>query len=263
LAIYIDQLGRKIELSSLPVRIISLVPSQTELLFHLGLTTEVVGITKFCIHPDNWFHTKTRIGGTKNLNIEKIKSLNPDLIIANKEENDRAQIEQLAKEFPVWISDIKNLEDAIKMIMDVGVIINKKNEAEELCSQIKTGFENYKIHTPNLKPKTCYLIWKDPYMTTGGDTFIHDMLQHAGFDNVFADKTRYPQITPEDLHMANCHLLILSSEPYPFQPKHKKDLEKMLPEIKVILADGEMFSWYGSRLLLAPAYFKTLHDEVA
>ena len=118
--IFTDQLGRKLILEKIPQRIISLVPSQTELLFDLGLEEEVVGITKFCIHPDSWFHSKTRIGGTKQFDFEKIKSLQPDLIIGNKEENDKEQIEELMKNFTVWMSDIKTLADACKMICEIG-----------------------------------------------------------------------------------------------------------------------------------------------
>src|ERR1700741_3198050 len=108
---FIDQTGRKISIPQIPQRIISLVPSQTELLFDLGLDKEVVGITKFCVHPPEWFQTKTRVGGTKQLKIDLIKQLQPDLIIANKEENVKEQIEELEKHFPVWISDVNNLED--------------------------------------------------------------------------------------------------------------------------------------------------------
>lgn len=236
------------------------MPSQTELLFDLGLDKEVIGITKFCIHPESWFRYKQRIGGTKNINIKKITQLQPDLIIANKEENVREQIEELAKQFPVWVSDVNNLEDAFQMMKSTGVITNKKEKAENLVSKIKTAFAQLK--TPNAKLQTAYLIWRDPYMTVGGDTFIHHLMQLAGFENVFAKQRRYPQVSIADLRIANCQLVLLSSEPYPFRQKHIDELKQHLPQTKIVLADGEMFSWYGSRLLQAPAYFQTLREQI-
>ncbi len=257
---YTDQLGRTIELKHNPKRIISLVPSQTELLSDLGLDEEVIGITKFCVHPDHWFKTKTRVGGTKQLHLDKIKELQPDLIIANKEENVREQIEELLKDFPVWISDVNNLNDALEMIASIGEIINKISRAKEIVNQIKKGL--LQPQTTNYKLQTCYLIWKDPYMTIGGDTFINDMLQRCGFQNIFEDQKRYPQISLEQLQAANCQLLLLSSEPYPFKQKHIDELQPLLPHTKIILADGEMFSWYGSRLIKAPACFQQLQNQV-
>lgn len=134
MAVYTDQLGRKIELNYIPKRIISVVPSQTELLHSLGMEEEVIGITKFCVHPQQWFRIKIRIGGTKQLDIGKIKNLQPDLIIANKEENTRDQIEKLAIHFPVWISDVNTLEDALSMIYSIGNMLDKKTSGITLFS---------------------------------------------------------------------------------------------------------------------------------
>ncbi len=256
-----DQLNRTIVLQNFPNRIISLVPSQTELLFDLGLQDEVAGITKFCIHPDEWFRTKTRVGGTKNLNPEKIKSLNPDLIIANKEENNSSQINELMNEFPVWVSDICNLTNALEMIRELSKIVNKKKNGEEIIEKINFDFNV--LHSKNLKLiPTAYLIWKNPYMTVGGDTFISDMLQYAGFKNVFDKKNRYPQIDYDDLQKSNPDIIFLSSEPYPFEEKDLTEFKKNLPKTNVILVDGEMFSWYGSRLLKAASYFSQLRDKI-
>jgi ABC-type Fe3+-hydroxamate transport system substrate-binding protein len=239
-----------------PQRIISLVPSQTELLFSFGLEKEVIGITKFCVHPAKWFKTKTRVGGTKNINIDLIKKLRPDLIIANKEENAKEQIEELAKEFTVWVTDVTSLEDAFVMIKDLGELTHKPTEAITLISKIKTNFSQ--LQTINYKPQTTYLIWKDPYMTIGGDTFINDMMKHSGFHNLFENQARYPEISLEELKNADCQLILLSSEPYPFKQNHVDHLQKLLPGKKIFLVDGEMFSWYGSRLLQSPQYFKHL-----
>jgi ABC-type Fe3+-hydroxamate transport system substrate-binding protein len=244
------------QLPPFPQRIISLVPSQTELLYDLVLEERVVGITKFCVHPEVWFRTKARIGGTKNLNIEKVLSLQPDLVIANKEENVKEQVEALAAKLPVWVSDVNNLEDAYEMIASIGSLTNTDPRATELITKIKAGFNELAANAKPVAPMRCaYLIWKDPYMTAGGDTFINDMLFRCGLQNVFAHLTRYPSVTLPALQGANCQVVLLSSEPYPFKEKHIAEIEAALPGVKVLLVDGEMFSWYGSRLLLAPAYF--------
>jgi len=257
--LYVDQLGRTIEVKKSPKRIVSLVPSQTELLFDLGLDEEVIGITKFCIHPEHWFTSKLRIGGTKQLQLETIKELQPDLIIANKEENVQLQIEILAKEFPVWVSDVNNLNNALEMIGSIGKITNKHLQAKLITDRIKESFNQ--LQTTNIKLQTCYLIWKDPYMTIGGDTFINSMLKYAGFQNMFEQQSRYPTISIDELQRSNCQLLLLSSEPFPFKQKHVEELRPSLQNIKIILADGEMFSWYGSRLLKAPSYFQHLQNQ--
>jgi len=260
MSFYVDQLGKRIELLTAPNKIVSLVPSQTELLFDLGLNEEVIGITKFCVHPQDWFKTKIKIGGTKQLHVDRIRKLTPDLIIANKEENVREQIQELEKDFPVWISDVNDLDSALSMTESIGVIINRQQQAENMSNLIQQNFAQ--LQTVNSKLSACYLIWRNPYMTIGGDTFINNMLGYAGFQNVFENQKRYPEVTLEDLKTASCQVLLLSSEPYPFKLKHVEELQSFLPETKIILVDGEMFSWYGSRLLKAPAYFQQLQNQV-
>lgn len=246
--------------SANPQRIISLVPSITELLFDLDLSKETVGITKFCIHPAECFKTKEKIGGTKNLNIEKIKKLQPDLIIANNEENTQEQVEFLANLFPVYVTDVANYEEAVKMILNIGKITCKSAEAVKLVRAIQAGFDT--IQKPSLEINTAYFIWKDPFMTVGGDTFINDLMNRLGLQNVFVHFKRYPQITLDDVVSANPQLVLLSSEPFPFQEKHIKEIQAYLPAAKIVLADGEMFSWYGSRMKYMPAYFNKLLSEI-
>jgi len=246
------------------MRIISLVPSQTELLFDLGLDEEVVGITKFCIHPEKWFRSKARVGGTKNIKVEIIHQLGPDLIIANKEENTKEQIEELSKHYPVWTTDIKTLDDALQMIKEIGKLTNTTIKATQLANQIKEKFTclNKQTGSQKPKPKTAYLIWRNPLMAAGGDTFINDMINHCGFENIFKEITRYPETDAKQLNDKNCELLLLSSEPFPFKQKHIQELKLQLPKTTIILVDGEMFSWYGSRLLNAPEYFQELVKEL-
>ncbi|HET9430007.1 MAG TPA: helical backbone metal receptor [Chitinophagaceae bacterium] len=272
--VFIDQTARNVSLQNIPRRIISLVPSQTELLFGLGLEEEVVGITKFCVHPSAWFSKKTKVGGTKQLKLEIITDLKPDLIIANKEENVKEQVEWLAEKFPVWVSDVNSLEDAYDMIGSIGGMTNRVVEAGQLVSRIRQNFASLPFHAskPGLdpddryslhpRPRTAYLIWRNPYMTVGGDTFIHHMLETAGFDNVFKDRKRYPEITLNELEELGCELILLSSEPFPFGPKHVTEIKDAGTQAKLLLVDGEMFSWYGSRLLYAPHYFRNLNKMI-
>jgi ABC-type Fe3+-hydroxamate transport system substrate-binding protein len=243
-----------------PKRIVSLVPSQTELLHYLGLEQETLGITKFCIHPDTWYHTKSRVGGTKQIRKAAIDRLQPDLVIANKEENVKEQVEALAADYPVWVSEVNDLEGALQMIQDIGVLTAKDHEAAILIEEIKKRFGTLRFELKNKaqKIKTAYLIWKDPYMAAGGDNFINDMLNICGFENIFADKHRYPEITVAELRAQHCELVLLSSEPYPFSQKHLEALQELLPGTKIVLADGAYFSWYGSRLLESPQYFREL-----
>lgn len=249
-------------LQTTPQRIISLVPSQTELLYYLGLEKETIGITKFCIHPGEWFETKARIGGTKSLNVEKIISLQPDLIIANNEENIKEQVEMLAEQLPVWVTDVHDLASALNMITDIGQLTGKTNEAENLVSKIKIAFNDTDSNQTKALINATYFIWRDPYMTIGGDTFISNMMKYAGYQNMFETSTRYPEVNIEQLKEMNCRLILLSSEPYPFKDKHIHELQEQLPCAKILLVDGEMFSWYGSRLLFSADYFKQLQHNV-
>ena len=243
-------------LAFIPKKIISLVPSQTELLHYLGLEAETVAITKFCIHPKSWYRSKTKVGGTKTLNLQNIKKLQPDLIIANKEENVKGQIDELAKDFNVLVTDVNTLEEAFDMIIDIGLLTGTSVAANKLSEKIKNDFAAF--HLPKEKIDSAYLIWNNPYMAAGGGTFINDILTRCGFKNVFANMPRYPQVTTAQLHTANCKLLLLSTEPYPFKQKHINELQEQLPHTKILLVDGEMFSWYGSRMLQMPEYLQQL-----
>ena len=239
------------------MKIISLVPSITEALFDFGLNDkEIIGRTKFCIHPENAVQKIEIIGGTKNLNIAKIKSLNPDLIIANKEENVKEQIEELQKDFKVLVTNISNLEDNYYLLKTLGNLLGKQETAQKFNLKI---YEILAKFSDLEKKKCAYLIWKNPYMTVGFDTFIHDILDKIGFQNIFKNQKRYPEISVEDLKAAD--YIFLSSEPFPFQQKHIDELQKELPDAKIFLVDGEAFSWYGTRLAKCESYFQNLVEN--
>ncbi|MCR9017289.1 ABC transporter substrate-binding protein [Aquiflexum gelatinilyticum] len=248
-----DQLNRTISLPNPPKRIVSLVPSQTEFLVDLGLRDKIVGVTKFCIHPKGLKKEITVIGGTKNFHFDKIESLQPDLIIGNKEENYQEGIEKLAEKFPVWMSDIYTLEDAYRMILSIGELTDTFSKANEIVSEIKHGLEK----EFKLKGSAIYLIWKDPLIAVGSNTFIDFMLEKAGFKNLI-NPSRYPEIDLEEIVNLNPQFLLLSSEPFPFEEKHILFFQEKLPKTKIKIVDGEMFSWYGSRLLFAGRYFESI-----
>jgi ABC-type Fe3+-hydroxamate transport system substrate-binding protein len=257
--VFYDQMNKAVNLPATPQRIISIVPSQTELLFDLGLNGQIVGITKFCIHPADKVKLVPKIGGTKQLNMQAIHNLQPDLIIANKEENEQSQVEELMAHYPVWISDIRDLHSALSMINKVGEITGKPTEAVKISNKIFLQFQILKPAEINIR--VAYLIWRKPYMAAGSGTFINSMLQLCGFENVI-NIGRYPEQTAGDLIAANPDVLLLSSEPYPFSQKHIDEFKNILPNAKILLVDGELFSWYGSRLLHAPAYFNKLINKL-
>jgi len=246
---------REVVLPVFPLRIVSLVPSQTELLFDLGLGDKVVGITKFCIHPKEWFDSKPRVGGTKNVDFEKIAALNPDIIIGNKEENSKEDIEALEKGYNVWMSDICTLEDAMEMIFEVSNFANAKEQGLEILESISVSKKNFEA--PKDLKKTIYFIWNDPYMVVGKNTFIDDMLYHAGYINI-VNADRYSEVTVEQIKTMTPDVILLSTEPFPFKQQHIDALKKHLPNTEIKIVDGEMFSWYGSRLTKAFNYFSSL-----
>ncbi|AMJ68032.1 cobalamin-binding protein [Hymenobacter sp. PAMC 26628] len=251
-----DQLGRRVAVPFPPQRIVSLVPSQTELLFDLGLGPRVVGVTKFCIHPPEARQQATVIGGTKNFDFAKIAACQPDLIIGNKEENYQEGIEQLAAQYPVWLSDVADLPGALRMIKQVGFITGRALVADTMAATVAERFGA--LSAAAAPESAAYLIWRKPYLAAATGTFIDDLLARAGFTNVFGALGRYPEVTSEQLARAAPQRILLSSEPYPFKEKHVAELQKICPLAHVQLVDGEMFSWYGSRLLHAADYLSQL-----
>lgn len=257
-----DQLDNLHQFETSPKRIVSLVPSQTELLYDLGLEDSMVGITKFCVHPIHLKKTKRIIGGTKIVDFTKIKELNPDVIIANKEENTKAIVDELSQICPVIVTDIKSVEDNLKMIDDFGQLFNKQEEAKQWISKISLAYNDFQFFMVD-KPikKALYFIWARPYMVAGKDTFIDTMLKLNNFQNA-SNKPRYPEMNENEIKNSEVDLILLSSEPYPFNKSHEDQIGKFTSNVKIIQVDGESFSWYGSRILKAFDYFKTLHEKL-
>lgn len=249
-----DQLSRLIHIDRPCRRIVSLVPSITELLVDLGLSDRIVGVTKFCVHPSGLKQSKTVIGGTKQVHIQMIKDLQPDLVLANKEENVQEQIEEIALFCPTYVSDINNVQQVLALVNDLAHICQGVQDASKISRLIGQ-------HAPKSifdSQRALYLIWKDPYMSVGGDTYISYVMNQLGLVNVCQERDRYPSIVMEEIIEMNVDCIFLSSEPYPFSEKHRLYFTEQLPHIQTALVDGEAFSWYGSRLIHLPAYFTSL-----
>jgi len=252
-----DQMGNTIRTPEHPKRIVSLVPSLTESLFDLGLDDEIVGITEYCVLPKDKVAGRVKVGGTKQFRFGVIDGLRPDLIFGNKEENYPEGIRRLREKYPVWVSDVAAIEDALALIKTMGRLVNRSANAERLIGEIETALDDLGPFSPL---NAAYLIWKDPYMAAGGDTFIDDMLRKCGLINIFENKSKYPRITLDELQGAR--VILLSSEPYPFAASDVETLKREYPDRHVRLVDGAMFSWYGSRMRYAAAYFKGLRDLI-
>jgi iron complex transport system substrate-binding protein len=264
----IDQIGIAHSFESSPKRIISLVPSQTELLYDLGLEDRIVGITKFCVHPYHFKSTKKIVGGTKKVHYDRIRLLEPDIIICNKEENTQEIVEVLREICPVWVTNIATIEDNFQMITDFGQIFNQSpdasGEAQNLIDKLAFALSDFKNFIKDIPvKKVAYFIWKNPYMVAGSGTFIDELLKLNHFQNHFASKERYPEIELDKMEEKGVlDLVLLSSEPFPFKAEDGYEIAKCTEKAKAILVDGEMFSWHGSRLLKAFDYFKYLHSSI-
>jgi len=256
---FIDQMQRRVRLERSPQRIVSLVPSQTELLFELGLGDRVAGITDYCPAPKSQLPTFVRVGGTKRFLFDRIDEVDPDLVIGNREENYKEGIERLAARYPVWMSDVLTLEDALAMICAVGDLVEMRAAATRLAREIAARF----AALPAVRSyPAAYLIWRKPWMAAGPQTFIDDMLCRTGFANVFADRPRYPEFTLDELRERAPHAVLLSSEPFPFTDEHEAELDAALPGTRLLRVDAMPFSWYGSRLLQAPGYLQHIRTEL-
>lgn len=242
----VDQMGALVRLEKPAKRIVSLVPSITHLLHALSLEQEVIGITKFCVHPEAWFHTKTRIGGTKDPKLDLIESLAPDLVVANKEENLEEHVNSLKKRIPVYVSDISEPFHVLQLLHDLGLLADRQIAAQALA---KTLSDELLDTAPlPLTKSVLYFIWRKPWMVAGTDTYIHALLERCGVKNI-APGNRYPTLTDEMIQVLNPELVLLSSEPYPFSDKHVTELHALLPTAQIELVNGEIFSWYGPFLL--------------
>jgi len=240
-----------------PQRLVSLVPSLTETLLYCGLENNVLGRTRYCIHPAGKVDKIISTGGTKDPDLDKIKYIQPDLILATMEENRKEDIELLAKIFPVFVGDISDKESLIQYLKSLNELLHN-----ECMATLVNQLTEFKIPCLAAPKSALYLIWQKPIMTIGNDTFIHFTLESTGFKSVSHQYQRYPQLSVDEIRLLYPEYILLSSEPYRFKEKHLDFYRVLFPESQVILVDGEMFSWYGSRLLQTPAYFENLFKKM-
>lgn len=265
---FTDQLGTTHTFEHTPSRIVSLVPSQTETLFDLGLEDELVGVTKFCVHPFHLKATKTIIGGTKQINIAKIQALQPDIIIANKEENTLEIVAQLKEICPVWVTDVLTIEDSIQVIRDFGNLFNKRTDAQKWIQKITFGLTDFQEFIKSKSAqKVAYFIWANPYMVAAGETYINEILKLNKFENIYDSNPkyegRYPEVIIQKMRIqGDPDLVLLSSEPFPFKDEHAFELGRHTHHARTVFVDGEYFSWHGTRLVKAFDYFKVLHNTL-
>ena len=246
--------------ATFPQRIVSLVPSQTELLAALGLDARVVGVTRFCVRPGDWKRRKAIVGGTKNVDVARVRALAPDLVLANREENTREDVEALAAFAPVLVTDVATVAGASAMIREVGARTGTEAVANALAGRIANGF----AALPALAPlRAAYFIWREPWMVAGGGTFIGDVLRRGGFANVFEHAPRYPAVSADEVVAARPDVLLFSSEPYPFRERHLAEWHDRLPGVPCAFVDGEACSWYGPRLLETPEHLRTLRRSLS
>jgi len=245
-----DDLGRTISLEKVPEKIVSLVPSITLTLADLGLGDQLVGVTRFCKYPADLIKGLTKIGGPKNIYHTKIVDLKPDVVIAVKEENDKDQVLKLSDDVPVVVFDINTTDDVFRMMNTLGELFQKRSEAKELNSRIKEAYHHFPIQGDG--KKVVYLIWKNPWMAAGKETYIGSMLKIAGFDNIV--EGRYPEVDMEKLDEAE--VILLATEPYHFKEKERAELEALFPGKSVNIVNGELFTWFGTYL---PGY---LNDKM-
>lgn len=257
-----DQMGRTIMVPGTVRRIVSTVPSQTELLFDLGLGDRLVGRTKFCIHPKDRVGEVPIIGGTKNLHVSKIKALIPDFIIGNKEENEREQILSLSADFPVWLSDVQTWDDGLHMILELSDLLGVKSKGIELFEKLIESKRGYIVPDSIQSARVLYLIWHDPMMAVGKNTYIDHMLSVFGVRNALSNYDRYPELSEAEISRIAPTHIFLSSEPFPFKEKHISHYQRICPDAVIRIVDGELFSWYGSRMLKSMEYFKKLSQFI-
>ncbi|MCY2961925.1 MAG: helical backbone metal receptor [Planctomycetota bacterium] len=234
------------------MRIVSLCPSLTELVFALGRGDDLVGVTEWCVHPSEGVARIEKIGGTKTPDVGRIVELAPDLVLMNEEENRREDAESLRRAgIACHVSMPRDAAETAAMVRSIAAAIDRPESGAAIAGDIERRIVDAKLKASG-KPRVrfAYLIWRKPYMAVNGDTYASALLELAGAENVFASRTvRYPEITPEELAAAAPDVVLLCTEPFPFQERHADELAQLtgLARHRFEIADGEYLSWHGSR----------------
>ena len=251
-----DATGAAVVLPSPPRRIVSLIPSITEILFALGAGPSVTGCTVYCTEPPEGVATKTRVGGQKNPKLDVIRELGADLVVANSEENVREHVETLRRwGIPVYVTYPRTVAAGIRLVSDLGSVVGLPERGRETAAALEAALDDVRSARAG-KParRVFYPIWRQPWMTVNRDTYAHDMLALCGGDNVFGQSAkRYPEVTLPDVARAAPEVILLPDEPYRFRRAHLANFD-VCPDIpavrerRVRLVDGKLATWYGPRI---------------
>ncbi|MAC18009.1 MAG: cobalamin-binding protein [Flavobacteriales bacterium] len=254
----VDDRGFSLDLAGPPQRIISLVPSLTETLVDLRVEDRIVGLTKFCIHPDHLRRERMRVGGTKGVRIDVILDLQPDLVIANLEENEAQDIMALEiSGIPCWVCDVRTVERAFRLLSDLGALVGMADRGADLEAEARRSWEEGRLSVdPGQGRKVAYAVWRNPWMWAGHDAYIQSVLRWWGW-TPWPEVARYPELEMAEVRDQGVEEVLLPSEPFPFKEDHKAECEGL----DARLVDGEMFSWYGSRMLKVPAYMAAAWND--
>ena len=250
----VDDRGIPLELDGVPQRIVSLVPSLTETLVDLGAEERIVGVTKFCTRPDHLRRERTRIGGTKGINLAQVMDLKPDLVIANLEENEAQDVMALEiAGVPCWVCDVRTVERAMSLLVDLGGLIGCRAEGEALLQEVRRGWGAAGVSGGSTAGPVAYAVWRNPWMWAGRDSYIQSVMRWWGW-TPWPEDARYPEYPMDQLEAEGVHRVLLPSEPFPFKEEHRAECLGL----DAVLVDGEMFSWYGSRMRHVPEYMAAL-----
>jgi ABC-type Fe3+-hydroxamate transport system substrate-binding protein len=247
-------------------RIVSLVPSITELLCDLGLGSAIVGRTGFCIHPRETVRAIPKVGGTKDIDLEKLRALSPTHVVLNVDENRKEDARTLAEFVPTLVvTHPLAPRDNLALYRLMGGIFGRERRAEDLCRRFEAEYAALEGAARAFSPeKVLYLIWKKPWITVSRDTYVSRMLDLVKWETV-PEKAdgRYPRISLEDKGFVEARTVLLSSEPYRFRDSHLAEVRALLPGRNVALIDGEMTAWYGSRAIAALGYLARIRKAAA
>jgi ABC-type Fe3+-hydroxamate transport system substrate-binding protein len=281
MSIYTDGLYRDIEMKRTPKRVVSLVPSITETLFTFGAGDIVSAVTSFCIEPPEALESKVAVGGTKTVDVDAVKELDPDLVFANAEENREEDIRQLVRSgFKVFVTFPRTVAAAIAMMRQIAEMTGTVDRAEPILQEAQeTLTEIRALSLTRPRPRVFCPIWRRPWLTIGSDTYIHDVILNAGGRNLFADRhDRYPKVELDEVARRIPEVILLPNEPYSFREEHKADFAERthVPAVRdgrIHVVDGKALCWYGPRiaeglrsinaLLQDPAYGNATSDEAS
>lgn len=247
------------------VKIVSLCPSTTELVFALGRGAWLVGVTDYCVRPRTGVRGLAKLGGTKSPAIRRIVDLNPDLVLLNQEENRREDAEILREAgLRLSVSFPRSVAETVTYIAELGCLLSAEQASDRISHKIQQARACAEERSRSRPPLSfAYLIWRKPYMAAGGDTYIDDVLRIAGGKNLVGSAQRYPELLPELLRSHHPDLVLLSSEPFPFQQKHARELAELsgLAEKCFRLVDGQLLSWHGARTARAIQYAEAVFER--